>query len=58
MSQIGIETAIFHLEGCSLTEADTYLFDSAYRFANVADSAFLAAMEECFTNKTKKQKNF
>ena len=26
MSQIGIETAIFHLEGCSLTEADTYLF--------------------------------
>ena len=51
MSQIGIETATFHLEGCSLAEADTYLFESAYRFANVADSAFLAAMEECFTNK-------
>lgn len=58
MSQIGIETAIFHLEGCSLAEADTYLFDSAYRFANVADSAFLAAMEECFTNNNEEAKEF
>lgn len=58
MSQIGIETAIFHLEGCSLAEADTYLFVALTALPMLLIQRSLQRWKNASQIITKKQKNF
>lgn len=58
LSKIGAETALIHLENCDLSEAETELFDKAYQFANVSDSAYLAALDECHASGNQETKEF